>query len=220
MNKKILGVDEAGRGPVLGPMVICGALIQEGDEERLIELGVKDSKKLTPERREELFEELKEILIDFRLVEIWPRQIDHAVKHRGLNSLEAEVSARLIKELEPDVAILDAPGRYPEGYLREVKRFLGESKVKVIAENKADEKYPIVSAASILAKVRRDRIIEELKKDYGDFGSGYAGDPRTVEFLRMWVRKHRELPPIARASWETAAKILTEERAGLGQYFL
>ncbi|MDK2465154.1 MAG: ribonuclease HII, partial [Candidatus Korarchaeota archaeon] len=82
-----------------------------------------------------------------------------------------------------------------------------------------DVNYPVVSAASILAKVHRDRIIERLRDEYGDFGSGYAGDERTIRFLREWVRERGSLPPIARRSWLTASRILTEERAGLKRYF-
>ena len=218
MPRRILGVDEAGRGPVLGPMVICGALIHEGDEELLAELRVRDSKLLTPHKREELYDELVSVLRAYRLVEVWPREIDEAVSSGGLNRLEARVAADLIRELRPDVAILDAPGRYPQSYAFEVKRRLRDVEVEIVAENKADANYPVVSAASILAKVHRDRIIERLREEYGDFGSGYAGDERTIRFLREWVREKGSLPPIARRSWLTASRIVTEERAGLGGY--
>ncbi len=219
MPRRILGVDEAGRGPVLGPMVICGALIHEGDEGVLAELGVRDSKLLTPSRREELYDELVRALRAYRLVEVWPREIDEAVGSGGLNRLEAKIAADLIRELRPDVAILDAPGRYPESYAFEVGRRLGDVNAEIVAENRADVNYPVVSAASILAKVHRDRIIERLRDEYGDFGSGYAGDERTIRFLREWVRERGSLPPIARRSWLTASRILTEERAGLKRYF-
>ncbi len=215
MPSKILGVDEAGRGPVLGPMVICGALIHEGDEEVLAGLGVRDSKLLTRRRREELYDELVHALRAYRLVEIWPGEIDEAVRSGGLNRLEARIAADLIRELRPDVAILDAPGRYPESYAFEVKRRLGDVEVKIVAENKADVNYPVVSAASILAKVHRDRIIDRLREEYGDFGSGYAGDDKTIRFLREWVRERGSLPPIARRSWLTSARVVAEELGDL-----
>jgi len=215
MPRRILGVDEAGRGPVLGPMVICGALIHEEDVEVLLEFGVRDSKLLTPHRREELYDELVRALRSYRLVEVWPREIDEAVGSGGLNRLEARIAADLIRELRPDVAILDAPGRYPRSYAFEVKRRLEGIEVEIVSENKADVNYPVVSAASILAKVHRDRIIERLKEEYGDFGSGYAGDERTIRFLREWVREKGSLPQIARRSWLTSARVMAEELGDL-----
>ena len=78
---------------------------------------------------------------------------------------------------------------------------------KIVAEHKADSKYIPVAAASILAKVTRDRAIEKLKEAYGEIGSGYPSDPITRRFLEEYYKKHGVFPPIVRKSWKTLEKI-------------
>ncbi|MGC9020311.1 MAG: ribonuclease HII [Candidatus Methanodesulfokora sp.] len=204
---RYLGIDEAGRGPVIGPMVICGVLADDESLKKLVEMGVRDSKLLRPERREELSIKIRDVVIDYIILEVSPKEIDLAVLGRGLNRLEARKMAYIISKFDFDIAIVDAPGRRPEKFGQMIRKLTGK---EIIAENFADRKYPVVSAASILAKVRRDEIIRGYEEVYGEIGSGYASDRRTVMFLRRYMEKHGDLPDIVRRSWRTSREILSD----------
>lgn len=196
---KVLGIDEAGRGPVIGPMVMVGFLIEEEVEEELRKMGVKDSKQLTPEEREELAEELRKMgKVFVKLIHPW--QIDA----ENLNRLERNVARAIIMEAKPDRVIID-------GFERNLEKKLGVKGVEIVAEPKADERYPVVSAASIIAKVTRDRMIEKLKRRYGEFGTGYPSDERTVKFLEELIREEKKIPDFVRKSWETTRRIIEKE---------
>ena len=199
---KICGIDEAGRGPLIGPLVMCGVLIGEKDEAKLKAIGVKDSKLLLPEKREELFEKIKDIVKGFELIEIQPEEIDNAVNGKGglnLNRLEARKSAEIINALNPEKAIIDAPSNNIEVYKGYFSKFVKNKKIKLVFEHKADFNYPVVAAASVLAKVTRDRAIESIKKKIRkDFGSGYMSDPKTVKFLEENIGRY---PELFRKSW-------------------
>jgi len=195
---KVLGIDEAGRGPVIGPLVMVGFMIDEEKEEELRKIGAKDSKQLSREKREELAEKLKKMgKIVIKVIHPW--QIDA----ENINKLERQAAREIILEAEPDLVIID-------GFEKNLDKKLGV-KAKVIAEPKADVNYAVVSAASIIAKVTRDAMIEELKEKYGDFGSGYPGDEKTVRFVEQLVKKHKKLPEFVRKSWGTTRRIIEEE---------
>ncbi|MCG2863772.1 MAG: ribonuclease HII [Vulcanisaeta sp.] len=208
MGVLVGGVDEAGRGPVIGPMVVAIAVIDDMDKLRSI--GVRDSKELSPQARSRLMNRLRSILVymDYEVIE--PEVIDKYVYMNALNKLEAEVTIKLImkalKNVELSVVYVDSPDPDADRYGELIRRAVG---IEVISMNKADKLIPIVSAASIIAKVVRDSIIEDLHSRYGDFGSGYPSDPRTIEFLRSWVREHGDLPPIVRRSWSTIKRIIS-----------
>jgi ribonuclease HII len=213
----IVGIDEAGRGPVIGPLVIAGVMIHEKDEPKLIKLGVKDSKQLTEKRRNELFQEIKDLGVEYEILIIHPKEIDETLRSpsSNLNWLEADKSVEIIKKLKPDGVILDCPSTVPEKYKQYVEQKL-KDKTNVIAEHKADDNYPVVSAASILAKVTRDAEIEAMKKKYGDCGSGYPSDPKTQEFLKKNFKKY---PEIFRQTWESYKNIIRKkEQKGLGDF--
>lgn len=209
----IAGVDDAGRGPIIGPLVIAGVLIAEGQTKTLIEMGVKDSKMLTPETRTRLSGKIRELSSKVSVAEVGPKEIDEVVLHgaklRKLNFLEATVMARVINELGPQEAFVDASDVNEERYGQTITEFLVPElkKVKIVSRHHADRTFPVVSAASIIAKVRRDDVAETLRREYGDFGSGYTNDPKTLEFLRDWRRSHKEYPPIVRLSWKTIKEI-------------
>ncbi len=198
----LCGIDEAGRGPVVGPLVMCGLLIKEEDEKKLANLGVKDSKLLTRERREFLFDKIKNVSSNFEIIAIPPEEIDLAVNnHDGLNlnRLEARKSAEMINLLKPDKAIIDTPSNNIKSYKEYLLGYIKDKKIEWVLEHKADFKYPVVSAASIIAKVTRDNEIDRIKKKIGiDFGSGYMSDPKTVDFLEKYYEKHSAL---FRKSW-------------------
>lgn len=201
-------MDEAGRGPVIGPMVVSGVLVEESSIDSLARMGVTDSKCLTPSQRLRLFGQIFEVAKKVVFLEVSPSEIDEAVRSVGLNELEACKMAEIVNKLQPDVAYLDAADPYPEKFYERVKRYLS-CNARIVAEHNADKKYVVVGAASIVAKVIRDSRISELRV-YGEVGSGYPQDPRTIEFLRCWVRENGCLPPFARKTWKTARRILEE----------
>lgn len=199
------GIDEAGRGPVLGPLVVCGVAVH--DDGPLKEMGVKDSKKLSPKRREEL---APLILAAARveIVEISAEEIDAVRAVITLNELEARVFATIIERLEPEHAYLDAADANEREFGRMVQAQLTR-KVTITSEHKADDTYPVVSAASIIAKVNRDRRVREIEKEIGrPIGSGYASDPKTIGFLNDWMTENKILPPHCRKSWDTSQNIM------------
>ncbi len=205
----IAGIDDAGRGPVIGPLVIAGVLVDEDSLSELASLGVKDSKLLSPRRREHLREEILEIVKKHSIVHLSPAEIDRVVetgtKLNRLNRLEARAMAEVIRNLKPDIAYVDASDVLAERFGQHIAQEV-PFEVKIVSEHKADKTYPVVSAASILAKVERDSVIAELRQRYGDFGSGYVSDPKTVNFLKEWMDTHRVYPEFVRRSWKPAKR--------------
>lgn len=214
-GKLIVGLDEAGRGPVLGPLVMAALAIKEENLRKLEWMGVKDSKLLSAQVREELFEQIREAVEDFRIEMIEPDAIDLSVDggNSNLNWLEADTSARMISELDPDTIIIDCPSlnikAYQEYFASRLSKAVRE-KAKLVVEHKADVNHIIVGAASIVAKVIRDRHIDHLKTEIGfDFGSGYMSDPKTQEFLKQHYKSH---PHIFRKSWQSYKKVEDDEK--------
>ncbi len=198
----LLGIDEAGRGAVIGPMVIAGVLVESDD--KLKEIGVKDSKALTPEQREELYRELVKIVEDYAVLKVPACEIDELRKRYSLNFIEAVKMAEIINALKPKRVFLDCPQVNTARFVALLKPMLSCT-CEIVAENFADIKYPVVAAASIIAKVERDREIEKLKEEFNfDFGVGYPHDSRTIAFLQ----EHAEnFPPCVRKSWLTVMEI-------------
>lgn len=199
----IAGIDEAGRGSVLGPLVVCCASCKREDERRLRKLASKDSKQLTPRQREEAYVQLKEFCA-FRWIELSAMDLNKLMKKMSLNDIEAKVMAELMRKLdEGDDVMIDMPDRYSWTFKKRMDRF-GAKRFE--AEHKADEKYPIVAAASICAKVTRDRKIEEIRKSTVEFGSGYPSDPRTISALKDKAAL-KVLGPFIRVRWKTLERI-------------
>ena len=201
----ILGVDEAGRGSVLGPMVIAGVIVPEKMEKILERMGVKDSKRLTPNRRTILSRKLKK-MFEYEIVVITAREIDE-LRANGVNLNEIEKNAMesIIIKLKPEKAIVDAVDVKAERFQDNLRKDTG---FNVFAEHKADDKYIEVSAASIIAKAERDAQIAEINKEFiksGGIGSGYPSDPTTKKFLTNYT--YDEMPDFVRRSWATVAKM-------------
>ncbi len=202
----IAGVDEAGRGPVLGPLVIAALAFSEDTIQKLEWLGVKDSKQLSSSAREELFERIHEVVHDFRIEVIEPDAIDLSLQDSGtnLNWLEADTAARMISELNPNIAIIDCPSPNIPAYTAYFKKRLSAAaakNTKLIIEHKADVNHIVVSAASVIAKVLRDRNVDHLKNEIGiDFGSGYMSDPKTQAFLEKYYKEYAHL---FRKNWQS-----------------
>jgi ribonuclease HII len=213
MGRGVAGVDDAGRGPIIGPLVIAGVLMDEERVRELVQMGVKDSKLLTPDSRSDLALKIAAVAWRVSYQEVSPAEIDEVVlkgrRLQKLNLLEARSMAKVIAELKPAAVWVDASDVKPERYARQILDELPSSlkRTVLISEHKADRKYPIVSAASIMAKVRRDAAISALWEEYGNFGSGYVTDPNTIWFLKEWRRTHNYYPPIVRKSWKTLREI-------------
>ena len=190
------GLDEAGRGPVIGPMVVA---IVCCDPMQIKEIGVRDSKKLTPERRSYLFDRIMETSICVEIETIPSTVINGEMQYRTLNEIEYDRFLSLIRKCGKD-AYVDAFDVDPE---RLSRRLSTDSGFKIIAEHGADDRYPSVSAASIIAKVTRDREIGNLHEIYGDFGSGYPSDPATVKFLKQSLQNGINIEDIVRKEWKT-----------------
>ena len=208
MSDLIVGLDETGRGPVLGPMVLCGVAFKPEVMEELEAARVRDSKLLSPRRRSTLARLIQGKAAKCEIIELSPAEIDELrlVKKINLNELTAIQFARIIDRLKPEVAYIDSADVNADRFGKTIQQYL-KTRTKLVVEHAADAKYAVVGAASILAKVRRDQRIDELKKKYGELGSGYSSDPRTIHFLERWVRERGSLPPFARKSWETAQRI-------------
>jgi ribonuclease HII len=204
---RLLGADEAGKGPVIGSMFVAGVVIDEDQIFDLAALGVKDSKLLTPQRREYLAPKIEKIAQDKYVLEVRPEVIDELRQLMSMNDIMVKSFSKVVEKLSADRAILDAADVNPTRFARRVKEGSGTS-MEVVAEHRADKNHAIVAAASILAKVARDRSVRELEREFCQkIGSGYPSDPATVRFLEDWVKEHGELPPFARKSWKTAERI-------------
>ncbi|MFC1801607.1 ribonuclease HII [Nanoarchaeota archaeon] len=204
----LLGIDEAGRGPVLGPLVMAGVLVE--DEKPLAELGVKDSKLLLPKKRQEFYQKIIKIVKNYKIIITPPEQIDAALNSSNLNLnwLEANTAAEIINELNPKKAIIDCPSNNIQAFHDYLKTKV-TTETELIAEHKADVNHPSVAAASILAKVTRDNEIEKLKQKIKiDFGSGYMTDERTVDFLKKHYQTHSE---IFRKTWASYKKVFQKD---------
>ncbi|MHA2308262.1 MAG: ribonuclease HII [Candidatus Heimdallarchaeaceae archaeon] len=207
-NKYIVGIDEAGRGPVIGPMVICAYMIKEVERSKLREIGARDSKTLTKKSREKLYSSLSEVAFEIKTKHVSAAEIDELRKRHTLNVIEQKIMIKAAKEFSvtPDEIYIDAADvnekRFGEAFQTEFP------KAKIISRHKADSYYPVVSAASIIAKVQRDSEIEKISSKLGiDIGSGYPNDPKTISFIKKTYNENKKFPPFVRESWDTAKKI-------------
>ena len=201
-----LGLDEAGRGPILGPMVLACVALREADSDRLRTLGVCDSKRFgagpaAHRARLLLAEQIQDIAAHVGVAVIAPQEID--LRRGQLNHLEREHAARLIDAAPPcarifaDGARLFAPmaARYPQ----------------LVAQDRAESAFVAVAAASIIAKTKRDTlwlaICERYHAEFGSYLEGHAGggypNEATRRFLRAYYSRYRHLPPETRTTWPT-----------------
>lgn len=198
---------------------MAACCIDEKDQHKLVEMGVKDSKKLSPKQREELFPQIIKLVKSYQTIIVLPKEIDEAVTspdpNMNLNWLEANKAGIMINKLKPDKVILDCPTTNLVAYKNFVSKII-VTDAKIIAEHKADVNHPIVSAASIIAKVLRDQEIEKLKEEYRvEFGSGYPSDPIT----QVFVDKNYDKYTFFRKSWATYKEVLRrKEQKNLSNY--
>lgn len=194
----ICGVDEAGRGSMIGPLVVAGVAIEKSKIKDLVELGVRDSKKLTPHTREKLYKKITKLVDDYVILKTNPKKIDmHVLRHR-LNHLEASQMAKVIKKLQPAVSYVDSCDVNAIRFGLELTKLAKTGKIK--SYHHADSRFAVVSAASIVAKVSRDKVIAKLNKDF-KLGSGYPSDTKSVQFVKDWFYKYGQMPDFVRKSW-------------------
>lgn len=203
-------------------MVMAALAFKEEDIQKLEWLGVKDSKLLSSSAREELFEPIRELVHDFRIEVIEPDAIDLSLTEAtsNLNWLEAETSARLVSELRPDKIIVDCPSPNISAYKTYFSSKLSSgvlSNAEIVMEHKADLNHIVVAAASVIAKVIRDRQIDKLKFEVNfDFGSGYMSDPKTQQFLKDY---HDQFPHLFRKKWQPYQDVIeSKKQKRLGEF--
>lgn len=216
METLILGIDEAGRGPVIGPLVVAGCLVTSEVEKQLKKIGVKDSKDLTQKRREFLAEKIKELAETFEIEIALPNEIDDKVGSGNLNELEAKKIALIINKINKGFGkikvVVDCPsvniGKWTD-YLK--TKINNLSNLEIVCEHKADKNHVAVSAASIIAKTIREIEMSKLREKYGnEIGSGYSSDPNTCKFLEKNSEKHKD-DGIFRKTWHTWKQLCSKK---------
>lgn len=199
------GIDEAGRGSVFGPLVV--AAVGVDDDSPLKDIGVKDSKKLSPKVREGMFDKICQVS-EYTVVIASAREIDMRRTRESLNEIETDMFAQAARELKAKRVYADCPDVNESAFSRELSVRLGNR--TVIAQHKADDIYPVVSAASIIAKVTRDRMVAEISRELGaEVGSGYPSDAITMGFIEKWIKDNGRAPEHTRCSWEPVRKMLS-----------
>lgn len=210
----VIGIDDAGRGPAIGPMILAGVLMDEKEEIELKKLDVKDSKLLSPEKRKSIGDKIVS-RFEHHIEVTNPKEIDES---DNLNYLEAIKAAMIVNKLTENInskakVIIDCPSVNIEKWTLDVQRLLKRPEmVNLICEHKADFNHGIVGAASIIAKEKREEEVFKLKlKIKEDFGSGYPSDPKTKEFLKKEV-KNPEYREFIRFSWATVKNLLGDSK--------
>jgi ribonuclease HII len=208
----ICGIDEAGRGSVIGPLIIAGISIKKSNIKKLEGIGVRDSKALTRNKRNFLFYKILDLSEFVCIYKVDCKTIDENVYQRKLNKLEGGIMSTIIKHLAVDIAYVDSCDVNINRYTNYLKSNLNfENNTRVIAMHKADRINPAVSAASIIAKVIRDREIQILEENFQNIGSGYPSDKKTMYFLNTWIKEYKEFPYFVRKSWRPIRKITSKQ---------
>jgi len=206
---------------VVGPIVISIVSVSKGKEGKLSRIGVRDSKMLTRRKREFLLEEINAIAEEVCVYSITNGEINQAMQNKiSINELEALNFAKLIDSTNvvPEKLYIDSPDVVSERFGLRIKLFSKRplmingvrekgrrlpGTIKILSEHKADARYPVVSAASIIAKVTRDEEIERIKEKSGvKMGSGYPSDKYTIDAIKANL-KNDKLTPYIRNYWKT-----------------
>ncbi len=210
----IAGIDEAGRGCVLGPMVLAICAIDEKKDGFFRNIGVKDSKLLSKQKREDLFSVIEQNCIEYKIIVVPAEELNVLMDGYSLNEIEAQKVVDLLKAIKSaDKVILDSPDTIAEKYTKRVRSILKKEdnkkfdKLDILSEHKADYKYMSVACASILAKVTRDKLMNNL---VGFELSGYSSDPKTIDYLKNYFLEHKKFPEFTRLKWKTVDNIVKD----------
>ena len=210
LNQNVIcGIDEAGRGSLLGPIIVAGVCVTKKSISEMVEKGIKDSKLLSPKKRQVLFGHVINVAESICVCRINIEDIDFHVFRNNLNLLEAEAMAITIRNMKSDKTYVDSCDVNPSRYQRTIKSFLKQNNTKLVSMHHADRLNVVVSGASIIAKVIRDSEIGKIRIKYGEVGSGYPSDKKTIEFVKEWFRRKNEIPPFVRKSWKPAKMIVS-----------
>jgi len=201
---KICGIDDAGRGSMIGPLVIAGVSIEKKNLKKLKDIGVRDSKKLTPKKREILYKKIIKIVDSYYVVRITPQVIDRSVINHNLNHLEARNMAKIVLKLKSQISYVDSCDVNYKRFGKEISSLSSNARIK--SYHHADSRFVSVAAASIIAKVSRDRSVKRLNKNF-EIGSGYPSDKKTVHAVKKILSKKKTMPFI-RMSWKPIQKII------------
>ncbi|HET6517462.1 MAG TPA: ribonuclease HII [Nitrosopumilaceae archaeon] len=204
---QVCGVDDAGRGSLVGPLVIAGVSLSKTKIRKLSTMGIKDSKKLSPLQREKLYKKIIKFADAYCIAKINPSTIDKSVSKHELNNLEAKYMARVISKLNPNVSYVDSCDVNPSRFGKVISKLSKKNKIK--SYHHADSRFVIVSAASIIAKVSRDKAIKKIQKIH-DVGSGYPSDAKTIVFVKKYVSTGNKIPNFIRCSWKPVQTMLNE----------
>ena len=221
-----VGVDEAGRGPVLGPLVVTAFSLPKPDVVLLEERGITDSKKIKPKERQEMFEWIiensKSRGWEYHIYTSTPAEIDHAMSLESLNQHEVNIFSHCISKLncseKGGTVFLDAcdvnAERFGSNVRSQISKWIDSGAWKIESMHGADEMFAVVGAASILAKVTRDLSIEEIERKIGfPIGSGYPSDPVTQKALPLLLEGEK---PHDELRWKWATVENAWEKKGLG----
>jgi ribonuclease HII len=208
------GVDEAGRGPVIGPLVI--AIVTVKEIKTIEKLSIKDSKLCTPNQREHFKNQIQKVADQTEVLAISATDIDTMRKSMSLNQLEVYAFSKLISKTKPTICYIDSADVNAQRFADDIKNQLNYQP-KIISRHKADTIYPIVSAASIIAKTTRDEMVSLIEKELRKtldipLGSGYPADPITQKFLKNWLQENHTLPPYTRLSWKTSQNLIKQSK--------
>jgi ribonuclease HII len=217
-NRILGGVDEAGRGAVIGPMVVAGVCLREKDMPELKRSGIRDSKELSRKERTEKYGQIVEIARSICICVVQTTEIDDHVSFNRLNHLEASAMARVIDNMNADCIYVDCcdvnQDKFKSNILNNLKRKtrIRRGKLEIFSFHHADSLHLAVSAASIVAKVIREEELGNIKRDYQEIGSGYPSDKKTAHFIKSWIDQAGAAPPFARNSWLPVKRLLSERQ--------
>ena len=210
----------------MGPLVVAAVAVPLTGEEALREMGVRDSKKLQAEHRDRLARKLS--TLPHVIIEVPAEDVDALRSTASLNVVEARLFASAVLGLMGDLgegarstAYLDAADTSETTFDRHFRGAMADdpgsgSVVHVVCRHEADDQFPVVSAASILAKTRREEAVARIREELGeDIGSGYPSDGTTISFLEKWITEKGVLPPHTRRSWRTAQRLLDRHGDGV-----
>jgi len=214
----VAGIDEAGRGALIGPMTIAGVCVEEKIEKKMKILGVKDSKQLSPKRREELYQKIGDMAKEVIVINVPACKIDKYRSQKiNLDRIEAMKMAEIITMMDADVFYIDSLGFNSPKFKNMIIEYLPKEKkgMELVCKNYMDENVTVVGAASVMAKVDRDKAIKEIQEKVEmDIGVGYSHDERTIKFVDSLIKSGNELPDFVRKSWVTTERLQEQSLQG------
>lgn len=202
---------------MIGPMVIAGVVIDEKDEKKLKALGVRDSKKLSPKQRETLAPQIEKIARNIVVLSVPSCKINtYMEKGINLNKIEAMKMAEIINTIPGCKKIYidslsppykkESKKKFITKFEKSIRKYISNKNVKMTVKNHLDEIRIVVSAASVIAKVQRDKTVDKIKQEVNfDFGNGYPYHVKTIKFLEKTLQKDSKPSPHIRWQWSSVA---------------